>query len=269
MTYFKQQFPTIDASKPYGSYRVSTIDNHERETRRWLQQCMKALSGYPDIDTVGIIGWTDSTRPNKSPNGNYLLGYNVSTQQLEVVGEDGNLANISKAFILQAHPVGTIYETTDYSFNPNVEWGGVWEKWEDGRFLLSSSENHAVGSFGGEEETALLINQMPRHHHRHTHQHSHTRGTMNITGTFNAVWEDNDGAEVTGAFYATEESSMHNEADGYSGSSGRTWNFDASRSWEGHTSYDDTQSSDSYVGEGEAHNNMPPYRVVCRWHRVQ
>ena len=29
-------FPNIDATKPYGTYRVSTIDDHERETRRWL-----------------------------------------------------------------------------------------------------------------------------------------------------------------------------------------------------------------------------------------
>jgi len=58
---------------------VSTVDDHERETRRWLKQALQALSGYPEIDTVGIIGWTNATRPHRSPNGNYLLGYNEST----------------------------------------------------------------------------------------------------------------------------------------------------------------------------------------------
>jgi hypothetical protein len=37
MTYQKVPFPTIDVSKPRGSYRVSTVDDHERETRRWLK----------------------------------------------------------------------------------------------------------------------------------------------------------------------------------------------------------------------------------------
>lgn len=40
MTYPKVPFPTIDVTKPYGSYRVSTVDDHERETRRWLRQCV-------------------------------------------------------------------------------------------------------------------------------------------------------------------------------------------------------------------------------------
>lgn len=157
MTYQKVGFPTIDVSKPYGSYRVSTVDDHERETRRWLRDCMRALSGYPEIDTVGVIGWTPSTRPRRSPNGNYLLGYNESTQELELVGENGNLANITKSIALFAHPIGTIYETTDVSFDPNTAWGGVWELMEDGRFLLSTSTEHAINSVGGEEETLITI----------------------------------------------------------------------------------------------------------------
>jgi hypothetical protein len=58
---------------------------------------------------------------------------------------------------LVAHPVGSIYETTDVSFNPNVEWGGTWELMDDGRFLLSSSEQYAVNSIGGEAEHTMSI----------------------------------------------------------------------------------------------------------------
>ena len=255
-------------SKPRGSYRVSTVDDHERETRRWLKQALQALSGYPEIDTVGVIGWTTGTRPRRSPNGNYLLGYNTSTQSLELIAEDGSVANISRAMSLVAHPVGSIYETTDVSFNPNVEWGGTWELMEDGRFLLSSSEQYAVNAVGGEEEHALSVPELASHRHLHSHQHTHTRGTLehHIVGTFDGNVDDGQ-SEKTGAFYYTGTTTNGSNGDSGGGIIGFDSTRDGASTWSGHLSYDDTQGG-SYVGEGEPHNNMPPYYVVHRWHRV-
>ena len=70
-------FPDIKIDRPVGTQLVSTIDDFERETRTWLRQCMVKISGYPDVETVGILGWTNATRPNRNPNNNYLLGYNT------------------------------------------------------------------------------------------------------------------------------------------------------------------------------------------------
>lgn len=150
---------------------------------------------------------------------------------------------------LVAHPVGSIYETTDVSFNPNVEWGGTWELMDDGRFLLSSSENYAVNAVGGEEEHALSVPELAQHRHLHTHQHTHTRGNLVIP----AEYPDTDGS---GGYVI----SVHK-----SGASGASVvNFE---NIDGHLSYDDTQGG-SYTGTGEPHNNMPPYYVVRRWHRI-
>lgn len=270
MTYQKVPFPTIDVSKPRGSYRVSTVDDHERETRRWLKQSLQALSGYPEIDTVGIIGWTTGTRPRRSPNGNYLLGYNTSTQSLELIAEDGSIANISRAMCLVAHPVGSIYETTDVSFNPNVEWGGTWELMDDGRFLLSSSEQYAVNAVGGEEEHTLSVPEIPNHRHLHSHPHSHARGTLehHIVGEFGA--DDKQTHHLSGAFYGSKSVGVETTSEGGDGD-GFAIQFDSTRDgasyWEGHTSQDDTEGG-SYVGGGEPHNNMPPYYVVRRWRRI-
>jgi microcystin-dependent protein len=222
------------------------------------------LSGYPEVDTVGIKGWTDVTRPRRSVNGNYLLGFNETTQVLELIGENGNIQNIFRQFNLNAHPVGTVYETTDVDFDPNIEWGGTWEKWEDGRFLLSTyPQKYGVGMLGGEEEHLLTKNEIPEHDHEHYHHHAHERGTMNITGSFDGNVDDGD-SKKTGAFYDKNESFNGSNGD----SDGGVIGFDASKSWSGHTTYDDTLNSDSSVGGGLAHNNMPPYRVIVRWHRI-
>ncbi len=74
-------FPNIDASKPLGSYRVSTIDDYERETRRWLRDCMMEISGYPDSSTIKISTWTTATRPQNPVKG--LFGFNTTTNQFE------------------------------------------------------------------------------------------------------------------------------------------------------------------------------------------
>ena len=74
-------FPNIDATKPYGTYRVSTIDDHERETRRWLIQCMQEISGYPDSSALKISVWTTATRPDDPVAG--VFGYNATTGQFE------------------------------------------------------------------------------------------------------------------------------------------------------------------------------------------
>lgn len=74
-------FPNIDVSKPLGSYRVSTIDDYERETRRWLRDCMMEISGYPDSSTIKISTWTTATRPQNPVVG--LFGFNTTTNQFE------------------------------------------------------------------------------------------------------------------------------------------------------------------------------------------
>lgn len=69
------------------------------------------------------------------------------------------------------YPVGTYYETSNVNFNPNVEWGGTWEKEEDGTVLSSKSTvsgsllNTEIGSIVGEDSHTLTVNEMPSHAH--------------------------------------------------------------------------------------------------------
>ena len=254
---------------------VSTIDDFERETRTWLKQCMETISGYSDgIQTVGVLGWDNSTRPTQNNTNNYLLGYNTETSQLEIIGVNGtNISILSedtkKSLALLSHPVGTFIWTSDTDFNPNTAWGGTWERIQDGRCLISDCTAKTyitaktLGGTGGTETVTINLSQMPPHSHPHIHRHRHDKGDMNITGTVIGVHTWNL-PNPTGAF--TVNSNLTGP-DGHDWT-GCVFDFNANKSWTGHTNYDETSASAHVQGGGQAHDNMPPYRVAACWHRT-
>ena len=65
------------------------------------------------------------------------------------------------------YPIGSYYETSDTSFDPNVSWGGTWAEDTSGRVLVAKDSGtfSTVGSTGGEETHQLTVNEMPSHHH--------------------------------------------------------------------------------------------------------
>lgn len=66
-----------------------------------------------------------------------------------------NSLNISGTSILNMfYPVGSIYQTIDDGFNPNIRWGGTWELIEEGRFLQATETSQT----GGNEVEAGLPN---------------------------------------------------------------------------------------------------------------
>lgn len=67
------------------------------------------------------------------------------------------------------HPVGSYYETSNASFNPNTAWGGTWVREDDGTALVSYKSSGAfnkdIGTIVGEETHTLTIDEMPSHNH--------------------------------------------------------------------------------------------------------
>lgn len=166
-------------SNPKGSDLVSEADDAIRETREHLVDCLRKISGYPDVDTVCVKVWNNSSRPTGHFNGSdnddrFLLGYNTDINALEVVSRSGTTVN---AVALLAYPVGSYYETSDPNFNPNEAWGGTWVLDTDGRVLVGagtlSGTSFAVDDTGGEITHALLRNELPIHYHPHRHPHTH------------------------------------------------------------------------------------------------
>ena len=122
--------------------------------------------------------------------------------------------------ILDCYPVGSYYETSDTTFDPNDSWGGIWVEDTDGRVLVAMDAGtfSTVGDTGGEETHTLTVEEMPSHRHELLYQNDNTGTTS---------------GHIT--------------------------------AWGKHKT---ARQSSQKTGGDEAHNNLQPYIVIKRWHRV-
>ena len=74
---------------------------------------------------------------------------------------------IKSGFLDLFYPVGSYYETSNTSFDPNVSWGGTWSEDSAGRVTVAkdSSTFATVGGTGGEKTHTLTTGEMPSHNH--------------------------------------------------------------------------------------------------------
>ena len=127
------------------------------------------------------------------------------------------------------YPVGSYYETSDKNFNPNISWGGTWKKDNSGVFLVSEDSSLTLGNTGGEKTHQLTINEMPRHRH-------------------NGIYDGNSWSIVV-------DNKVSGNTIGYCITDNPVRGADRTMNTE-------------VAGESQSHNNMPPYLVVARWHRI-
>lgn len=64
------------------------------------------------------------------------------------------------------YPVGSYYETSDTTFDPNTAFGGTWVLETEGQVHISAGQNYIVGDTGGEATHTLTVDEMPSHKHR-------------------------------------------------------------------------------------------------------
>lgn len=138
--------------------------------------------------------------------------------------------------ILMAHPVGSIYESTDPT-SPETLFGGTWVAMEAGRVLVSSGTAttgtvYNAGDKGGEESHAQTQDELVPHGH--------------IIHFYNDDWNGQDGNhgayEVPGL---VRDSVDRSEKNTYK--------------------YTDLVE---VTGGGKPFNIMQPYEVVYRWKRT-
>lgn len=146
------------------------------------------------------------------------------------------------------YPIGSYYETSNGSFNPNNEWGGTWEEDTPGLvtvalYNLSHPSTSGVGvqiNLGevvGEAYHKLSVEEMPAHSH----------GITTWKNTDDTTWGSGASSTVDGAFanvFSTGDGSIQTTGD--------------NSHWHGI----------NMEGLSEAHNNVQPSIGVYRWHRT-
>lgn len=57
--------------------------------------------------------------------------------------------------VLDFYPVGSYYETSDTTFDPNITWGGTWSLEAEGLVHIGAGANYTVGDTGGKKSVML------------------------------------------------------------------------------------------------------------------
>lgn len=142
------------------------------------------------------------------------------------------------------YPIGSIYLSVNDT-NPSTIFGGQWEQIKD-TFLLGCGDKYENGTTGGEASHVLTVAEMPNHNHS---------GSTNTAGghrhTFKGWWTTKGDGSTT---YACVARATQNDAAEY-----------GSFSTAGDHSHTVTINN---TGDGQAHNNMPPYIAVYMWKRI-
>lgn len=179
-----------------------------------------AVGGTPIPSASDVAEFDSSAHMNST---------DMTSQQVEDFVDELDIG--ASGLLNMFYPVGSIYQTVDDGFNPNIRWGGTWELIEEGRFLQATE----TSATGGDTVPA---------------------GLPNITGVANTRAYGEDSGLVnsaSGALYATGQ---HNYKSGFS----TTWATNAKG-----IGFDASKSNSIY---GNSATVQPPAIKVYMWHRT-
>lgn len=208
--------------------------------------------------------------------------------------ENGAQVNpTTSALVDLFYPVGSYYETSDTTFDPNVAWGGTWVEDTKGRATVAKADSGTfatLGGTGGSETVTISSANLPTHTHTYdkastttgaatgntgsttltTNQipaHYHTAGRYDGYIIENKIATDGGGGNSnncitvnTGSTTSSSRISTNNTGGGQ----GHTHTLNS------HTHSITNSSTNSGNGgfANTAMNNLQPYIVVKRWHRT-
>lgn len=193
----------------------------------------------------------DGNNTNLEVN-NLNVGCITSTNNNFELDSNGNLtvnsitANniIGQAVANAVYPVGSIYMSINAT-NPSTLFGGQWEQLKD-KFLLGCGDIYQNGTTGGEASHVLTTSEIPSHNHS-----ASTNSTGGHRHTFKGWWTTKGDGSAT---YACVARTQQNDAAEY-----------GSFASAGEHSHTVTVNN---TGDGQAHNNMPPYLSIYMWKRI-
>lgn len=140
----------------------------------------------------------------------------------------------STNFLDLFYPVGSYYETSDATFDPNAKWGGTWELEVGGLVHIGADSDYEIGDTGGSKDAVIV---------------SHTHGSANSSYPYFVTAKD---SVSSGNMSAPSGTGRH-----------YFWQADNEQG-----TYWSSNQSISTTGVSGTDKNMQPYVVVNRWHRT-
>lgn len=175
------------------------------------------------------------------------------------------------SIIDKIYPVGSFFDTTNTSFDPNVSWGGTWEKITDGSVLMSEGhyENGvlvAPGNGCGNSNPKIPLSAIPSH--THTYQKSNaTSGSHTLT--VNEIPSHAHTIKLAYRCGIQENANVGIPIDANRTDQNTTIKDVAIGGGQGHThpiSFTSTNTGTS--GSSNNFSVVQKSLVVCRWHRT-
>lgn len=197
-----------------------------------------------------------SVNGNKPVAGDATVDVGVTT----VNGQKGDVVvreRSVKDLIDIIYPVGSYYDTSDRTFDPNVIWSGTtWEKIVDGRVLIAGGGTYNIGTNYGELTHKLTIAELPSHNHTanvsengsHKHNFGHPL--------------DEFGFDVTGGGEGPRQRGAKGDNYPYNNSITKTYDVMQTAGNHKHT------VTIGNTGSNVAFNLVQPSTAVARWHRT-
>lgn len=97
----------------------------------------------------GVALTTGGSQSHNNMQPYIVTNYIIKANDNEVTG--GQLQALTDFF----YPIGSYYETSDDTFNPNVSFGGTWVLEDEGQVHVSAGSNYEIGDTGGKEKVTL------------------------------------------------------------------------------------------------------------------
>ena len=229
--YLYNNFKNIDANKA----EITKLKDADITLQNHIDDEMNART--EDIENVNSAINTEKNARISADNAiNQKLTQETTERKNADYKNSSEISSVNTAlseYWKTIYPVGSIYMSTNSTFNPNTEFGGTWVKTAEGRCLIGANDTYLLGSTGGEATHTLTIEEMPGHKHG---AGRYTGFELSNTGIRGA---DSSSQSMYQVLIANTDST---------------------------SSSDRLETNNS--GQGVAHNNIQPYLAVNIWERT-
>lgn len=163
-----------------------------------------------NIETIAGTDIDGSTIVDGSVSTDKIAQQAVTTSKIDMAG-------LLDFVIDVMYPVGSYYETSDTTFDPNIDWGvGTWVEDTAGRVLVAQESGTfaTVGGTGGEKTHKLTETEIPSHSHRMNDNTWINEGTVQLGRS--SGWAGDNASAFGGKWtYNTGGNGSHNNLQPY------------------------------------------------------